>query len=768
MNFNKLFPRLSIRMKLGVAFVLLAISPLLLVSAFATRITVRHLRALATANLEHDLEIAERQTGRSLRMLDQDVRYLTRSVDARVIQESSPASWEALDRTLAEYLEFNPVLFQLKVADARGRLLFSARRGEPRSNAALEDEMSGVYYALRARSLRSDQSSFLPVELRGPGTVEGQVSTVPAIAMVLPVRDSTGELQGVVVGEAFASLLFADLDNGSSGKEGVTGLVGADGLFLYHSAYKRDWASLLASRSEVDLESVVPASAASVMLSGQQGTVEAAGDRILSFVPIRLNDAGGPPLIMYRELPLSVLDAPVRRFLRWEALGGLAVLATVLGLAALATHQITQPILQLRLGVRRLAAGLSDEPLHIQTNDELEDLAEDFSTMAATLARHRNELEELVRERTAKLREADAELEGILDHSADAIVGLGLDNRVRLWNRGAEHLFGYAPSEATGRDVCELIVPDSAKHRGESVFIEGELADRGAVVNLRTTRHAMNGELIPVSLTQTVIHNEQDRPFGQSLIIRDTRLQNQLEEQLRRSDRLATVSVMAAGLAHELNNPLAVIANRIECMEQDVAERCNDCFLDKDLAVLREHTARLLGVTRELLAFGQEESDELGAVSLNDVVNRVAVLLQNTYSVGSARLETRLASSLPNLHGSEQALETVCMNLLMNAIDATESDGLVTIETQAGAGGDTVQLDVRDTGPGVPPDLSERIFEPFFTTKRDGHGTGLGLALCRRIVERHGGRIWVESGSGGGSLFRVSLPIQATEGLQWA
>lgn len=767
MNLNKLFPRLSIRVKLGVAFVLLAIVPLLLVSVFATRITVRHVRALATANLEHDLEIAERQTGRSLRKLDQDVRYLTRSVDAQLIQESSPASWEALHRTIAEYLEFNPVLFQLKVADARGRLLLSARNGELRSNAAPEDETGGVYYALRARSLRRDQSSFLPVELRGPGTVEGQVSTVPTIAMVLPVRDSTGELQGVVVGEAFASLLFAALDNGSSGQEGVTGLVGADGLFLYHSAYKRDWASLLASRSEIDLETVVPASAASAMLSGQQGTVEAAGDRILSFVPIRLSDVG-PPLMMYREIPLSVLDAPVRRFLRWVALGGLALLATVLGLAALATHQIMQPILQLRLGVRRLAAGLSDEPLHIQTNDELEDLAEDFSTMAATLARHRNELEELVRERTAELREADAELEGILDHSADAIVGLGLDNRVRVWNQGAEHLFGYAPSEATGQDVDELLVPDSAKHRSERVFIEGELANRGAVVNLRTTRHAMNGELIPVSLTQTVIRDGQDRPLGQSLIIRDTRLQNQLEEQLRRSDRLATVSVMAAGLAHELNNPLAVIANRIECMEQDVAERCNDCFLDKDLAVLREHTARLLDATRELLAFGQDESNEMGVLALNDVVGRVAVLLEKTYSVGSARLEVRLASSLPNVHGSEQALETVCMNLLMNAIDATGSDGLVTVETQPGAGGDTVQLEVRDTGAGVPPDLRERIFEPFFTTKRDGHGTGLGLTLCRRIVERHGGRIWVESASGGGSLFRVSLPIQATEGFQWA
>ncbi len=767
MNLNKLFPRLSIRVKLGVAFVLLAIVPLLLVSVFATRITVRHVRALATANLEHDLEIAERQTGRSLRKLDQDVRYLTRSVDAQLIRESSPASWEALHRTIAEYLEFNPVLFQLKVADARGRLLLSARNGELRSNAAPEDETGGVYYALRARSLRRDQSSFLPVELRGPGTVEGQVSTVPTIAMVLPVRDSTGELQGVVVGEAFASLLFAALDNGSSGQEGVTGLVGADGLFLYHSAYKRDWASLLASRSELDLEPVLPASAASAMLSGQQGTVEAAGDRILSFVPIRLSD-GGPPLMMYREIPLSVLDAPVRSFLRWVALGALALLATVLGLAALATHQIMQPILQLRLGVRRLAAGLSDEPLHIQTNDELEDLAEDFSTMAATLASHRNELEELVRERTAKLREADAELEGILDHSADAIVGLGLDNRVRVWNRGAERLFGYAPSEATGRDVSELIVPDSAKHRGESVIIAGELADRGAVVNLRTTRHAMNGELIPVSLTQTVIRDQQDRPFGQSLIIRDIRLQNQLEEQLRRSDRLATVSVMAAGLAHELNNPLAVIANRIECMEQDVEERCNDCFLDKDLTVLREHTARLLDATRELLAFGQDESNEMGVLALNDVVGRVAVLLEKTYSVGSARLEVRLASSLPNVHGSEQALETVCMNLLMNAIDATGSDGLVTVETQPGAGGDTVQLEVRDTGAGVPPDLRERIFEPFFTTKTDGRGTGLGLTLCRRIVERHGGKIWVESASGGGSLFRVSLPIQATEGFQWA
>ena len=118
---------------------------------------------------------------------------------------------------------------------------------------------------------------------------------------------------------------------------------------------------------------------------------------------------------------------------------------------------------------------------------------------------------------------------------------------------------------------------------------------------------------------------------------------------------------------------------------------------------------------------------------------------------------------MPPVTGSDSAFETVCMNLLLNALDATPSGGAVSVRTRATHDGDAVELEVTDTGPGVLPELEHKIFEPFFTTKDVEHGTGLGLAMCRSLVERHGGKIWVDSRNEGGARFLVSLPTRSSE-----
>ena len=232
---------------------------------------------------------------------------------------------------------------------------------------------------------------------------------------------------------------------------------------------------------------------------------------------------------------------------------------------------------------------------------------------------------------------------------------------------------------------------------------------------------------------------------------------------MRQSERLAAVSVLAAGVAHELGNPLAVITNRVECMEEEIRARSEGAFLAEDLAVLREHADRLDGVIRDLLRFGQEEPGEPEPVALEEVAARTIHLLERTYLARDIRLETCFEPNLPSVSGSPDAISTVCMNLLLNAIDATPLGGKVVVETRACIGGEGVELEVRDTGSGVPVELRHRIFEPFFTTKGSGRGTGLGLAVCRTLVERHGGRIWVESDEDWGSRFVVCLPLQRSE-----
>ena len=169
------------------------------------------------------------------------------------------------------------------------------------------------------------------------------------------------------------------------------------------------------------------------------------------------------------------------------------------------------------------------------------------------------------------LEQTHAELTDILEHSADGIIGLDPTGVVHIWNHGAERLFGYSADEAVGRNIDDVLRPSDDKAARERAVLQRELERERAVVNFLTEVLAKDATPIRITLTQTLITAPDGRSLGSSLIVRDNRLQSRLEDQMRRSERLAVISVMAAGLAHEINNPLAIISNRIECMQRDVA-----------------------------------------------------------------------------------------------------------------------------------------------------------------------------------------------------
>ncbi|HMA19922.1 MAG TPA: ATP-binding protein, partial [Gemmatimonadaceae bacterium] len=363
------------------------------------------------------------------------------------------------------------------------------------------------------------------------------------------------------------------------------------------------------------------------------------------------------------------------------------------------------------------------------------------------------------------LEQTHAELTDILKHSADAIIGVDPDGVVRIWNDGAERLLGRPAEAAIGSPIESVFKPSGERARRELSALKRELEDDNAVVNFATEGLASDGTPIQISLTQTTITGVDGRPLGSSLIVRDTRLQSRLEDQMRRSERLAAISVMAAGLAHEINNPLAVVANRIECMQRDLhdGDQRVNASLPGDLDVLQQHVARLRELTQGLLRFARDDYGEEQPIAMDELGKTVAMLLRRTMAARRIRLVFSVEAGLPPVMGNEKAIETVLVNLLLNAADATPPEGTValTIRRRGSDGG--VEIEVRDTGPGIPPALRERVFEPFFTSKKPGEGTGLGLTVCRTIIDRHGGSIRVDSPSDGGCRFVVTIPLQPVE-----
>jgi len=231
----------------------------------------------------------------------------------------------------------------------------------------------------------------------------------------------------------------------------------------------------------------------------------------------------------------------------------------------------------------------------------------------------------------------------------------------------------------------------------------------------------------------------------------------QRTERLLQSEKVATMGSLLAGVAHELNNPLAVMMGQAMLLQESAAGTPFAVRADK----IHTAGARCARVVKNFLALARSHPPERGPVALSSVVAQAVELLAYELRTSSVDVELRLSDSVPVFQADAHQLHQVIVNLVANAHHAmrqTTGPRRITLASEFDAAAARVRLTIADTGPGIPPDIQARIFEPFFTTKPTGEGTGLGLSLCRGIVEEHGGTLTVESQPGHGATFVILLP----------
>ncbi|MDH7479945.1 MAG: ATP-binding protein, partial [Syntrophomonadaceae bacterium] len=228
----------------------------------------------------------------------------------------------------------------------------------------------------------------------------------------------------------------------------------------------------------------------------------------------------------------------------------------------------------------------------------------------------------------------------------------------------------------------------------------------------------------------------------------------QLQEHLQRADRLAAIGEIAAGVAHEIRNPLTSIKGFVQFIEEELDEY--DHRLEYTKIIIRE-VDRVNKIVNELLYYARPSESQITLADVNRVLEDTLVLVNIKMLQPGITLRKKLAHDLPPVLMDEEQIKQVFLNLIINSIQAIEDSGEITIETGQGENNRFVQVAFHDTGVGIPPDLRAKIFDPFFTTRKKG--TGLGLAVVSKIVENHGGFIEVSSQPGRGSTFVVSLPI---------
>ena len=229
-----------------------------------------------------------------------------------------------------------------------------------------------------------------------------------------------------------------------------------------------------------------------------------------------------------------------------------------------------------------------------------------------------------------------------------------------------------------------------------------------------------------------------------------------LSRQLATSEKLASIGTLAAGVSHEINNPVGVIRNKAKILRYRIEDGDPSEKLLKELDTIEKHTRRIGAITEGLLTFSREAPFERRPVRVNELVQEGADLVRVPYKTAEVGLDVRLDPSDPIVDGSANHLLQVLVNVLLNARDASPPGSRVSIVTAADE--TSVRIAIRDRGQGIEPANLAKIFDPFFTTKDVDKGTGLGLALSHGIVERHEGRIEVESEPGEGAEFLVVLP----------
>jgi two-component system sensor kinase FixL len=345
-----------------------------------------------------------------------------------------------------------------------------------------------------------------------------------------------------------------------------------------------------------------------------------------------------------------------------------------------------------------------------------------------------------------------ARWQAIVDTATEAIVTIDTAGLIESVNGAASRMFGYAADELVGRNVKVLMPePYRGEHDGyvQRYLRTGERHIIGIGREVKALRK--DGTQFPIMLSVGEAEVAGRRFF--TGMIRDITDQHEMQTKLAQTERLVAVGELAAGVAHEINNPINTIINCAQLIHDG-----DDPLRNSE--VIREEGERIADIVRDLLQFSRDDRDRAQSTSVQEVVARTLRLLGENWQRHGIRLEVDVAEPLPLVQARPQQLQQVLLNLLINAKDALlQAEGCerrVWLAVHAVDQG--VALTVRDSGPGVPPQLGNRVFEPFVTTKRARGGTGLGLSISKSIVEGYGGTIALRSEPGRGAEFRVWLP----------
>jgi len=340
--------------------------------------------------------------------------------------------------------------------------------------------------------------------------------------------------------------------------------------------------------------------------------------------------------------------------------------------------------------------------------------------------------------------------ENIVESINVGIFAIDLNDRIESWNAQMEAMYAFSRAEALGQELRSVFPLEFIE------ALEGFGSDPGVhhLYKFRLTTRA--GELRTTNIAIAPLLSRDFVPVGRIVLVDDITERVTLETQLAQADKLTSIGLLAAGVAHEINTPLAVISSYAQMLAKQLR---GDARLSPVLDKITQQSFRAAEIANGLLNFSRTSTTEFRNTDLNQVVRDTLSLLEHQFKTAQILVDLELADELPPIHGNPGKLQQVFLNLLLNAKDAMPGGGRLRIATLVNG---HVEAVISDSGSGIAPEHLKRIYDPFFTTKNlpgDRRGTGLGLSVSYGIIQEHAGKIRVESAIGAGTTFHLEFPL---------
>ncbi len=638
---------MRIGQKFAIALFVAALAPIVYFGYYEFRATSRQLVDAKLRELYANCITRARVLEMSFHNLYTDLRYL-RSSQALFFLMDSPAKkpaagtyWRGLaEKEFHRFLTLKPEYSRVGLIDNHGNevaVLF--RNGDEIVSLDKNDLLNRLTDPFFVQAGFGEGAGITAIPMRNAADPSRSLSEVTLMRYATTLYDRNNKAR---------YLLYVDM-NGAHAEFGLThktfdlrraaSLVTSEGRFLY-DASKNGSQSDYSPAGPPDIQRRLTQLVTSQILSGRPGVIADDDKALYAYVPVYPRK-GTEKLyyVIFDSYKKDAFDEALAPLRHRYLFGAVIAFALATALALIVSGALTRNIRKLQEGVANFASRRMDYKIDIRSGDEIEQLAQAYNAMAASLHEYHESMEMQVKERTEQVRK----VEGRLTHA----------------------------------------------------------------------------------------------------------------------EKLAAIGFLAAGMAHEVNNPISIIVTRLELMRREL-ERGNLVSLEKDLDVVERHAARIGEIAGGLLTFARDVKEEIGFINLNKVVSRMSGLIEHSVDKKGISIELDLDDRLPEVWASEKGVEQSMYNILYNAWQALSAGDKIMVST-ARLDDEKVAIVVADTGPGIPAGIIDKVFDPFFTTKDPGEGTGLGLSISYGLIQECGGLLSVSSKPGKGATFIITLSTSAVD-----